>query len=256
MPTRIDPQKVSERKLWAGAEKEKIPISVFENPDGLTPGAPLVLIIYGGDRNFTPDARTPIKTIFVQNGFLAASFVFRGHTPGTDFYKTGLWSRIEDAQAVLKVLVREYPANPIAVLAVSMGGYVSTFLPPELIRHLILVAPAAYHSDAVAKKLTFGPKETGGPFTDLIRPADSWENSDGFENIRKFRDSSLLVIGFTNDEVVSPEIPKRYYRNHPVPERRSELWMDFSHNGNFLGEKKMPLLAKYAIAHIRHFLKS
>lgn len=254
---RINPKKVSERIFTARQSGVNIPVSVFERPGGQPENSPIVLVIYGGGVQYTPGARVPIMTAFVRNGFRAASFKFRGHIPGgPGFYETGLWSRTEDARAVLAELKKEYPKSPVAVFAVSMGGYVATFLQPEMVSHLILVAPAAYHADAVLKKMNFNRKETGGPFTDLIRPTDSFLRSDGFENIRKFAGSSLAVIGFTRDIVVRPEwgILERYFQNHPN-DRRAIAWLEFGHNGNFLDEKKVYSLVNITVAHVEHFSK-
>jgi pimeloyl-ACP methyl ester carboxylesterase len=258
MPTRIDPRRVSERIFSVSQNGVKIPVSVFERPGGHPESSPTILILYGGDDKYTPNTRVPIKTTFVENGFRAASFPFRGHVPGgPDFYETGLWSRVEDARAVLAKLKAEYPKSPVAIFAVSMGGYVATFLQPELVAHLILVAPAAYHADAVRLKLNFDPPQAEGPFRALIRPTDNFSQSDGFKNIQGFSDSSLAVIGFTRDLVVKPEwrILERYFENHPN-KRRTLAWLEFGHRGNFLYEKKVFSLVNITISHINHFSKS
>lgn len=241
---KLDPQKIVAHFLSAEVGGSRIPISVFANqPYAQTMNTPLVLIIYGGAEQFTQDELDLMKTAFVDRGMFAAGFNFRGHITGDSrtFSETGLHTRIEDARAVLDLLTRAYPLAPISVLAVSMGSYVGTFLDTDKIKNLILVGPAAYHPDAVAGKVNFGPD-----FTSIITKENSWADSDGFKNIGTFTKSSLLVMRFEYDEKIPPKIPELYFANHPGNPAKQLINMTFPHDGNFIEPRKVRALVSTA----------
>ena len=237
---RLDSKKIIVHSLSAEAGGVKIPVSVFANhPYVRTATAPLVLIVYGGGKQFTQDELGLMKTAFVDRNMLAAGFNFRGHISGNPqaFSDTGLHTRIEDARAVLDLLSRTYPHAPITVVAVSMGGYVASFLDTGKIKNLVLVGPAAYHPEAVERKVNFGPD-----FTAIITKEKSWEGSDAFKNIAGFSKSSLLVIRFDRDNVIPPRIPELYLGSHPGTPPKQLINMNFPHNGNFTDPRKVRAL--------------
>lgn len=217
-----------------------IPISVYSSETQKHKNkTPIALIVYGGGVDFTQQELDGMKLALFERGFRAVGFNFRGHIHGgPNFYATGLHTRIADLRAVVKKIRQEFPSAPITVIAVSMGGYVATFLNPGDVKNLVLVAAAAYHPDVVSKKLNFNPKDVkSAPFRKLIQAKDSWKKSDSFKNIRKFIGVPLLVIRFDQDTVVSPEISEKYFREHPGPKKMTAL--PYPHNGNFMNQMKV-----------------
>ncbi|MDO8515980.1 MAG: alpha/beta fold hydrolase [bacterium] len=225
---------IRKRALNARVGGVRIPISVYETGPN---DRELVLIIYGGSTTMSFGQRKcwRMKKRFAEAGFSAASFDFRGSIPGTEYFKAGLCTRLEDARAALDRLKREYPTRPITILGVSMGGYLATFFANEpVVKRLILIAPAAYHKDAMAKKLLFGPA-----FSALIRTPESWKQSDSFDNVLTFH-GSMLVIRFGEDEVVPQEIPALYYAWSDSPYGETRTLIDivgYGHKGNWDGPK-------------------
>ena len=239
-------REIIENRLVAIAGNTEIPVSVFWTKKCASAAhGPIALIVYGGGIKFNQDELIIMKTLLLKRGVMPASFTFRGHLPGTSFFETGLHARIEDLRSVVRAIKTAYPESPLSVMAVSMGGYVATFLNPEDLANLILIGPAAYHPDAVKNKLDFGPE-----FTALITRNRSWENSDGFLNIQKFTRTRLLVIKFDRDEKIPPEIPALYFENHRGEKRFVSL--DFRHDGNFLNRTKVGTLVAVVDSWIKH----
>lgn len=247
---KVEPSDVLRKNFSAESGGVALPVSIHSRP--LLPNESkgrVALIIYGGGVNFTQQELNKLKLALLERGFAAAAgFNFRGHVDGgPDFYETGLHARVDDARSVAKRIKEEYPDSPLTVIAVSMGGYVSTFLDPKIVSNLVLVAPAAYHKDAVAKKLNFNRKEEKpAPFRELLRTEGSWKESDGFQNIRAFTETPLLVIRFEQDTVVYPEICEAYFAGHPGPKKMNVL--PYPHNGNFINPEKVRAIANVTAA--------
>ncbi|MDO8504934.1 MAG: alpha/beta hydrolase [Candidatus Liptonbacteria bacterium] len=238
-------REIIENRFYATVGKIKIPISVLETAKcPRSAKTPIALIVYGGGIKFSQDELLLMKRQFLRRGVVPASFVFRGHIPGTDFFGTGLHTRVKDIKAVVRKLKDACPESPLSVVAVSMGGYIATFLNSADMENLILVGPAAYHPDAVKNKLNFGPE-----FKALITRNRSWENSDGFSNIRKFAGTRLLVIKFDQDAKIPPEIPALYFDRHRGEKKL--LSLDFCHDGNFLDRTKVSTLVAVADSWIK-----
>lgn len=209
----------------------RIPISVYETE---SKNREIVLIVYGGSTtmNFSQKKCWRMKKYFAEAGFTAASFDFRGNIPGTDFRNTGLRTRIQDARAVFLKLKDAYPDHAFTVLGISMGGYIATFLLGNpATKHTVLIAPAAYHRDAVKRHINFGAS-----FSELIRKSQSWASSDGFENIAQCA-GSLLVMRFTEDTIVPREIPARYYHAFRSINKMFVDIPGYGHEGNWDGQK-------------------
>lgn len=173
-----------------------------------------------------------MKKMFARAGYHAASFDFWGNTPGSDFYKSSLRTRVEDLELVLVELKKHYSDYALTILGVSMGGYVATFFADyDRLAGMILVAPAAYHPDAMAKRIPFGKE-----FSSLIRTPQNWTASDGFTNIARLQ-KPLLLIRFGRDNVVPSEVIERYH-NAATDSRRIILTFPLhKHKGNFRGKK-------------------
>lgn len=229
---------VLKRGLSVSVGEKKIHVSLFSDANRAETNSPdICLIIYGGSRDFSQEKLEGIKTSICQNGFVAASFDFRGMGPDSpNFENTGLHTRIKDAREVLRQLVLTFPTGRIFVLGVSMGGYIATFLDPRELAGLVLVAPAAYDARAVHEKINFGPK-----FSEIIRREKSYLDSDAFARMEKFRLVRTAVISFAEDEVVPEAVTLRYFNSHPgaIEYRKAFKVLPGKHNGNFSNPERI-----------------
>lgn len=83
-----------------------------------------------------------------------------------------------------------------------MSGYTAIKLTEQIpSANLILIVPAIYHREAYIKQFDQG-------FTDIIRQEKSWNNSDAWDILNKFK-GNLLVISTEHDSVIPKEIIDR-----------------------------------------------
>lgn len=239
---------IVDRQLRAFVGDKLINISLFSNFDLMPSTSPDVcLIIYGGSRDFSQEKLKDIKNQIANNGFVAASFDFRGMAEDSDnFLSTGLHTRIKDARAVFREILLSYPTSRIFVLGVSMGGYIATFLDPKDIAGMVLVAPAAYDVRVVQEKINFGPK-----FSEIIRREKSYLDSDAFVRMGRFRLVRTMIISFADDEIVPSEVTLRYFNsNHGTIDCRKTLKvLPGKHNGNFSNPERIKEIVN-ALVHL------
>lgn len=217
--------KIIRKKYVSKIGGRNLPISVYAPVKSAL--RHLILIVYGGTVGFRQKQLWSEKKIFAQAGYHAASFDFWGNTPNSEFYRSGLCTRTEDLALTLAELTKHYSDFDLTILGMSIGGYIATFFTdyPGL-TSMILLAPAAYHQDAMAKRILFGPE-----FSELIRAPQSWANSDGFANIAQLR-KPLLLVRFGRDNVVPSEVIERY-NDAAVNSERAVLTFPFrKHKGN------------------------
>ncbi len=87
-----------------------------------------------------------------------------------------------------------------------MGGYTAVKLTERYpIANLILIGPAMYAAEAYAVPFN-------GGFTEIIRRANSWESSDAWEILSRFR-GRLLVVAGENDRVIPPGVIRSIYES-------------------------------------------
>ncbi len=233
---------IVDRQLRITVEDVRINISLCSDSDLMPTTSPDVcLIIYGGSRDFSQEKLRGIKNLLAVNGFVAASFDFRGMGEDSEnFANTGLHTRIKDTRAVFRQILFAYPTSRFFILGVSMGGYIATFLNPRDIAGLVLVAPAAYDAAAVQKKINFGHD-----FSSLIRAENSYLKSDAFARMEKFRLVRTAIISFEEDEVVPAAVTDRYFASHPgSPDRKRLKILPGKHNGNFSNPERMNEIVK------------
>lgn len=135
-----------------------------------------------------------------QRGVGSTAFDCVGHG-STGGVKEGssLHAREEQARAVIAV-----SRVPTAIIGASMGAYNAVRLAERVaLRGLVLVVPGVYH--AGAHDVPFGPA-----FSRLIRQPRSWDHSDAWDILGRFR-GRLLVIAAGADQVVPLEIPQRLH---------------------------------------------
>ena len=137
------------------------------------------------------------------------TFDFRGLSSKTVaiFHKTGLHTRIEDAQIWLEYMKAQFSPKNIVVIGKSMGAYIATHLLDRGVTDLVLIAPAAYSPELVAQKICFG-----SAFSEIIRRKNSWQASDAFEKIANFG-GHTLIIQHQNDEKVPDAIVQKYFNS-------------------------------------------
>jgi len=237
-------EKIYAYDLELGAVKihdDEIPYSLFI-PEKWKAGRHkhLVIINYGGSRSFSRSKTLKMMHFYAARGLAVASYDYRGmHPTRTPFEATGVATRVDDGCAILAELYSRWSLDRISLIGISMGGYVATHIAKyamnELIpvRDLVLVASTAYHRSAFKNRIPFGDD-----FRALLRENNSWENSDAFDNVRRFR-GALLIIKYGMDELIPPGVPKAYYR---YANNRALFTIPYErHRGSFDGEKMLSI---------------
>ncbi len=130
----------------------------------------------------------------------ALDFIGHGETGG-EMSETSLKERTDQAATVIQALGLP---KPLHIVAASMGGYTAIKL-TELfdVETLIFLAPAVYSKEAY--DVVFG---TG--FTDIIRRERSWDDTDAWEILNRYKGNLLIYIG-EHDEVVPYEVVQKIY---------------------------------------------
>lgn len=213
-----------------------------------------VVIIYGGskDENFRFRVADSLGEKLVGLDFNVYCFDFRSNLDAGRFYEFGLYDRLCDAREVV-CRVLETEKAPLSLMGVSMGGPLAVSIASELgdkIKNLFLIAPAAYHSDAMKPEVKFGSQ-----FSEAIgkgKPEENWHNSNSLEEIKNVC-TNILVIKFREDEVTILQ-PKAYFDNiGPQATRTRNVRMvilEGPHNGTFT----LPQRQEDIIGAIRDFL--
>ena len=134
-------------------------------------------------------------------GMPSVSFDFIGHgETGGDIQGSTLRGRTEQAAAV----IRHACAEPLTLIASSMGAYTAIKLTEIFtVDNLILLVPAVYTPRAYG--LSFGPE-----FSAAIRRPGSWQDSDAFDILSRFK-GNLLVIAAESDDVIPREIVEQIH---------------------------------------------
>jgi pimeloyl-ACP methyl ester carboxylesterase len=150
-------------------------------------------------------------------GLPSVSFDFIGHgETGGKITDSSLHGRTAQAATV----IRHACAEPLTLIAASMGAYVAIKLTAQFaVNNLILMVPAVYTPEAY--DLGFGPR-----FSAAIRVPGSWRDSDAFGILEGFT-GNLLVIAAAHDHVIPRDVIERIHRSgkhartnllHIVPE--------------------------------------
>lgn len=162
---------------------------------------PRLLMLHGGGRSNRERFRLLREHLFTHGvGSVAFDCIGHGETGG-DLKQSSLQRRTAQACAVIAAL--NLP-QPFSVLAASMGGYTAvTLLPRYAIAALILLGPAVYAAEAYAVPFNAG-------FTEIIRRPQSWESSDAWVLLSRFRGRLLLVAG-EHDTVIPPGVIRNIY---------------------------------------------
>jgi pimeloyl-ACP methyl ester carboxylesterase len=228
--------RIYRKDVWVSVADAKIPISLsYDTAKGVACSPDVCLVIYGGSRDFSREKLDELTTLLCHDGFAVVSFDFRGTgADSKNFFNTGLHTRIKDARCVFREMILTFPTGRFFILAVSMGGYVATFLDSKDITKLVLVAPAAYDARAVHEKINFGPE-----FSKLIRSEKSYLASDAFARMKDFRLVPTTIVQFDKDEVIPEEVVSLYFNSHPSTSRKYLRTLPGVHNGNFSNTERM-----------------
>jgi uncharacterized protein len=139
----------------------------------------------------------PLRDYIAEKGFGSVAFDFIGHgETGGDLKLSSLKERVAETEAVISELkIRE----PLSLVGMSMGAYVAIKI-TELfqVTNLILTVPGVYTREAYT--IPFGDG-----FTEMIRSPESWNNSDAWEILGKFK-GNLLVFVAGQDTVIPTAI--------------------------------------------------
>jgi pimeloyl-ACP methyl ester carboxylesterase len=159
------------------------------------------LLLHGGGAS-TAAGFLELRTFLNARGIETHAFDCIGHgRTGGPQLGTTLQERVQQVQAV--VSSQQLKPSTLAIVGFSMGGYVAAKAAVELgAACLCLAIPAAYATHAY--QVPFGPA-----FSQILRTARSWENSDAFELVRDYP-GHMLVVSAEHDRIVPAEIPDRY----------------------------------------------
>ncbi len=160
-----------------------------------------VLLLHGaGNTNRT--RYESLRELLMENNISSCAVDLLGHgETGGDIKETSLKERTEEILAVVSNLNIE---TPLHVFGFSMGGYTAIKLTEILsVELLVLFAPAVYDRKAYDIKFGYG-------FSEIIRADKSWQNTDAWEILNKFKGRVLIFIGDKDDVIPNEVVPKIY----------------------------------------------
>jgi pimeloyl-ACP methyl ester carboxylesterase len=143
-----------------------------------------------------------IRKELAQNNISSYALDFLGYgDTGGNLNDSSLKSRTEQVQAVIE---KANVVKPLVVVAGSMAAYnaikLTEIYPVSL---LVLSAPGLYRPDVY--EVNFGNN-----FSALIREPKSWDKTDAWEILNKYK-GNLIVLKGGKDEVIPVEIPQKIY---------------------------------------------
>ncbi len=170
-----------------------------------------LLAIHGGSRDRS--AFYEFRKNVYENGFGSTAFDCLGHgESSTTLSESSLYHRTEQALSVLQSLA--IPTK--ACIGVSMGAYNAIQLSKIIaLDALILIVPGTYTPEAY--QVNFGEQ-----FSQIIRTAYSWKDSDSWEILSNFS-GKLLIVSAENDQVVPHEIPQKMFESARIATWKQHL---------------------------------
>lgn len=135
-------------------------------------------------------------------GIDSFAFDFIGHgDTGGDLQKSSLENRTKQVQAVVEYVGL---AQPINIIAASMSGYTALKLTEVMeIKSIFFLAPGLY--DKKAYTVPFGDG-----FSDIIRAENSWQNTDAWEILSKYK-GKIVIYTAEHDQVVPKDLTDKMY---------------------------------------------
>lgn len=214
-----------------------------------------VVVIYGGstEENFRFTVSDFLGEKLAGLGFDVYCFDFRSNLDASRFYEFGLYDWLLDAREVVK-WVLEKEKSPISLMGISMGGPLAVTIASELgdkIKNLFLIAPAAYHRDAMKPGVKFGPQ-----FSKIIgkgKLEETWHETNSFEESKDVCANSL-ILQFREDQIVPRQILIDYWHNIGSRANRRQnirlTTLEGLHNGIYTNSQRQ----KDIIVAVRNFL--
>ena len=143
-----------------------------------------------------------LRAALQQRGLGSVSFDAIGHgDTGGALAQSSVASRTRQAQAVLAASAL---TSPLVVFGASMGAYNAIRLTEHHpVEALVLVVPGVY--TPAAYEVPFGPD-----FSALIRRERSWDDSDAWDILSRFK-GRLLVLHAEHDATIPLEISDRLF---------------------------------------------
>ena len=186
--TRIEPFEVYHQDTLLRGERWRC-----ENPKKT------ILILHGAG-NSSRCGFNRLQSYLLQHNYETVTFDFLGHgETGGNIQSSSLDNRTKQVLSVISALELH---NELTIIGFSMGAHNALHVSSQIpVGRLGLIIPAVYSPEA--EFMAFGPT-----FTSCIRRNKSWENSDCFSIIRRFK-GKLLIISAENDRVIPAEIPCR-----------------------------------------------
>jgi uncharacterized protein len=172
---------------------ETISLTIVRDASG---HVPTVLFLHGAGTS--SGARVSYLTkLIAERGVSSVAMDFSGHGASTGTLQdSSLAKRTLEARMALRLLSKEH----IVVCGSSMGAHVAIrMLEYAKVESLILFCPAVYSQDAFTVPFNRG-------FSKLIREPGSWQRSETFGMLQRFKGRLLIFVG-EKDDVIPTTLP-------------------------------------------------
>jgi len=142
-----------------------------------------------------------LRKSLLERGLPSIAFDFIGHgETGGKMSDTSLLIRTKQAQCVIE----EHASQTLNLIGSSMSAYTAIKLTEVYnVKNLVLMVPGIYTPKAYG--INFGSS-----FSEIIRVKNSWQDSDAFEILKKFK-GNLLILAAQNDNVIPSELLTMIY---------------------------------------------
>ena len=145
-----------------------------------------------------------IRQLLAENHISSCALDFLGYgETGGNVYDSSLKMRTEQAQMIIE---KAKVTKPLIVIGGSMGCYnaikLTEIYPVKLV---VLFTPAVYAKDVY--EVNFSEK-----FTTFIREPKSWDSTDAWDILTKYKGKILILTG-GKDQTIPSEIPEKIYNS-------------------------------------------
>ncbi|AEG41074.1 alpha/beta hydrolase [Lactobacillus kefiranofaciens] len=182
----------------------------------------MAIIMHGFTANRNTNLLKEIAANLRDENVASVRFDFNGHGESDGkFENMTVCNEIEDAKAILQYVRTDPHVRDIFLVGHSQGGVVASMLAglyPDLIKKVVLLAPAAqlkddaikgntqgatYNPDHIPAAVPFRNKKLGGFYLRTAQVLPIYEISQRFTG-------PVSVIAGTNDQTVDPKYAKKY----------------------------------------------
>jgi pimeloyl-ACP methyl ester carboxylesterase len=165
-----------------------------------------VLFLHGGGLKTTKEKFHKLRIDLLEKEIESYAFDYVGHGENNDeLYNTSLHHKVLQA----KTFIDKYIDSSFSIICSSMSGYIAIKL-TELfnVTSIVFFVPAIYTEEVY--DVNFGDS-----FSNIIRKKDSWQNSDAFNIIRKYK-GKILLISANNDDVIPKKLTTKLTDSIPA----------------------------------------